>query len=154
MDKMNIDSVGVKKYMINELEMLSLSELEEYIRITDKLMLDDPLNSELFDYLDSLYKFWVERDRNNENAYHMYLDMLNLTNHYYEAYDICMDLLKEDKFKYMVYKELTDFGYVCDGVISFDEHIDFIREAIGLCENTEEKDELEGLLEYEENLWQ
>ena len=119
----------------------------------DALILNNPLNHELFVYINDLYKFWISKDNDNETAYHMYLDMLNLTNHYYEAYSICKELLKRNKFQYMVYKQLTDFGYVCDGVISFDEHLDYIRKYLSICKNIQEKEELKDLLEYEENLW-
>ncbi len=144
---------NINFYDIKELEKLSLNELEKHIKEMDALILNNPLNHELFVYINDLYKFWISKDNDNETAYHMYLDMLNLTNHYYEAYSICKELLKRNKFQYMVYKQLTDFGYVCDGVISFDEHLDYIRKYLSICKNIQEKEELKDLLEYEENLW-
>lgn len=119
----------------------------------NQLGLEDTTNNELFEYINNLYKFWIGKSGNNETAYHMYLDFLNLTNHYYEAYSICKKLLQEEKFFYMVYTQLSDFGYVCDGVISFEEHLDNIRNAIIYCKDKEKKKEWEDLFKYEENLW-
>ena len=137
----------------DKLQKFSLSELEKYAKYIDQLMLNDPTNHKLFEYVENLYKLWISKDNDNETAYHMYLDILRLTNHYYEAYSICKKLIEEKKFKSMVYKQLSDFGYVCDGVISFDQHLDYIRNALNYCADEEEKIELKNLLEYEENLW-
>lgn len=138
---------------IDKLQKLSSSELEKYAKYIDQLILDDPTNYKLFEYVDNLYKLWISKDNDNETAYHMYLDILRLTNHYYEAYSICKKLIEEKKFQSMVYKQLSDFGYVCDGVISFDQHLEYIRNALNYCVDEEQKKELKALLEYEENLW-
>ena len=95
----------------DKLQKFSLSELEKYAKYIDQLMLNDPTNHKLFEYVENLYKLWISKDNDNETAYHMYLDILRLTNHYYEAYSICKKLIEEKKFKSMVYKQLSDFGY-------------------------------------------
>lgn len=144
---------NINLYEIEELEKLPLNELESYISKVYRLMLDNPVNNELFIYTNELFKFWIAKDDDNETAYHIYLDMLNLTNHYYEAYSICKNLLNKGKFKAIVYKQLMDFGYVLDGVFSFDEHLDYIRKYLSISENIEDNEQYKSLLEYEENLW-
>lgn len=151
--KILVNDKDISLYDINELKNFSSDKLKSYINKVDRLMLDDPTNYKLFEYTDKIYRLWIDKDRNNETAYHMYLDILNLTNHYFEAYSVCQELMENNKFEYMVYRQLIDFGYVCDGVFSFDEHLDYIRKCISICRNSEEKKELEDLLAYEEKLW-
>ncbi len=141
-----------KNCKFKELQNISLKELEKYIEYMYNLSLKDPVNKELFEYVNSLFIFWIGKDDSNETAYHLYLDYLNLTNHYYEAYDICKKLLQEKKFLDVVYLQLSDFGYVVDGVITFDEHINNIRKAIFYSKDEWQKNELKSLLEYEESL--
>ena len=144
-------------YKKEELKEFSTNELVKYVKGFYEIMLDNPSDSNLFEYINDLYVYWINRDVHNkidnETAYHMYLDFLNLTNHYYEAYDVCNDLIKKDMYKAIVYKKLIDYGYVGDGVISFDEHLDYLRRYIDICQDIEEKESLKDLLAYEENLW-
>lgn len=153
-----LEEHNIKIYGENKLIDLSTNDLQNYFKSLYIIMLDNPLNTTLFMYIDKLFKFWIKRreydEIDNKTAYHIYLNFLNLTNHYYEAYDICMKLLKNNKYHLLVYKQLTDFGYVCDGVFSFSEHLDYIRKYIDICEDEEDKNEMIDLLRYEENLWQ
>lgn len=157
MIKKFLEEHDIKIYSEKDLINLSTNDLENYFKSFYELILDNPLNTTLFMYVDKLFKLWIKRSQydevDNKTAYHMYLDFLKLTNHYFEAYDICKDLLKNNKFNLLAYKQLIDFGYVCDGVFSFSEHLDYIKKYINICENNEEKKELIDFLKYEENLW-
>ena len=66
----------------DKLQKFSLSELEKYAKYIDQLMLNDPTNHKLFEYVENLYKLWISKDNDNETAYHIYIDILRLTNHY------------------------------------------------------------------------
>lgn len=135
-------------YKFDEAEKLSDTELEEYIDKLTYELIDNPTDKQLYTYLTDLYEFWIKKNVNIKTAYGKYIWMLNLTNRYYEAYDVCQRLLKQNKYKSMVYEQLTDFGYVVDGVFSFKEYINYMKKAIDVCEDIQKKEELIDLLEY------
>lgn len=146
---------NIKVYKKYELDKLSTNDLMKYTTQFYGLMLDNYTNDELFTYINKIFIYWINRKRNDEYdmeiAYDVYLNFLNTTNHYTESYNICKQLMSHNKFENVVYKVLSDLGYVCDGVFDIAEYLKYLKKRISICNDDKKKQELIEEFEYFNN---
>ncbi len=124
----------------------------------DKLCYDKISIDELYDLSKELYMTYLYEDLNkfyllkaeevakkiidrckSADSYRNYLQILKLSNQYSKAYDICSNLLNNNYHIKVALDILNDLGFVVDGVITYDEYLNYLKLNISHTKNSEGK---------------